>query len=98
MSRALRSALTRESLARLLRSSLAHGLHWSDAMRKNTHDLDRLVRLVIGIGLLASICVGPKTSWGWLGLIPLATALVGWCPLYQLVGLDTCNLRRQRQA
>jgi len=58
----------------------------------NESSLDRGVRLVIGIALLALVFVGPRTMWGLIGIVPLATALVGFCPLYRLVGLSTCRV------
>lgn len=54
---------------------------------KNVGTLDRLVRIVLGIVLLALVFVGPETRWGWLGLVPLLTGLVGWCPLYRVLGI-----------
>ncbi len=59
---------------------------------KNEHPIDRLVRLVLGAVLVSLVFVGPKTPWGWLGLVPLFTGLVGSCPLYTLLGLRTCPL------
>jgi hypothetical protein len=53
--------------------------------------VDRVIRAVLGIGVLALAFVGPKTVWGMLGVIPLATAIVGFCPLYKLVGINTCK-------
>jgi hypothetical protein len=61
-------------------------------MKTNEANLDRALRVVIGVVLLALVFVGPHTAWGWLGLIPLATGLFGFCPLYRLVGIDTCRL------
>ena len=61
-------------------------------MAQNENNVDRLIRLVVGIALLSLVFVGPHTAWGWIGLIPLATAAVGFCPLYRLVGIDTCRL------
>lgn len=58
----------------------------------NLGPMDRLVRICIGIALLAMIVLPPNTAWGWLGVIPLLTGLLGTCPLYRLVGLDTCPL------
>lgn len=59
-------------------------------MTQNIGGLDRIIRIVIGLGLLSLVFIGPKTAWGWLGLIPLGTALVGWCPPYALLGISTC--------
>lgn len=52
--------------------------------------VDRVLRIALGGTLLALVFVGPKTPWGWLGLIPLATGLVGTCPLYSVFGFRTC--------
>ncbi len=58
--------------------------------KNNVGSIDRAVRVAIGLGLLAIVFVGPKTPFGWLGLIPLATAALGTCPLYSILGLSTC--------
>lgn len=61
-------------------------------MGKNVGVVDRIVRLVAGVLLIALVFVGPQIPWGWLGLIPIATALVGWCPAYRLLGIRTCRI------
>jgi hypothetical protein len=58
--------------------------------KNNVGTIDRALRVAIGLGLLAIVFVGPKTPFGWLGLIPLATAALGTCPLYSILGLSTC--------
>lgn len=63
---------------------------------RNESNLDRVVRLLIGTVLLALVFIGPKTPWGLIGLIPLVTAVVGFCPLYRLFGLSTCALPSKR--
>ena len=63
-------------------------------MSPNEGNVDRLVRIVIGIVLLALVFVGPKTWLGLIGLVPLATGIVGYCPLYRLLGIQTCAARR----
>ena len=55
---------------------------------------DRLIRVVVGIIVIALVFIGPKTPWGWVGLLPLITGLVGWCPAYTLLGIRTCPLRK----
>jgi len=57
---------------------------------RNEHTVERGVRVLLGVGLLAIAFVGPKTPWGFLGLVPLATGLLGSCPLYTLLGMSTC--------
>ncbi|MEZ4446128.1 MAG: DUF2892 domain-containing protein [Polyangiaceae bacterium] len=59
-------------------------------MPRNEGTLDRVVRVVLGLGLLSLVFVGPQTLWGLIGLVPLATGLAGSCPLYTLFGLRTC--------
>ena len=58
--------------------------------KTNVGSADRIARIVLGLVLIALVFVGPRTSWGWLGLIPLLTGLVRICPLYSLLGVDTC--------
>lgn len=59
-------------------------------MTTNVGSLDRIVRAAVGLALLALVFVGPKTPWGFIGIIPLGTALIGFCPAYRLFGLRTC--------
>lgn len=49
-------------------------------MKKNVHKIERVVRIVAGLAVLSLVFVGPQTPWGWLGLVPLATGVLGWCP------------------
>ncbi|WP_075324007.1 YgaP family membrane protein [Acidithiobacillus albertensis] len=55
---------------------------------------DRLIRIIVGIIVIALVFVGPQTPWGWLGLVPLITGLIGWCPAYSLFSIRTCPLRK----
>lgn len=57
---------------------------------RNEGTLDRAVRIVLGLALLSIAFIGPKTPWGFVGVVPLLTGLIGSCPLYRLVGLRTC--------
>jgi len=59
-------------------------------MSTNMGTLDRVIRVIVGLGLLAIAFVGPQTPWGYIGIIPLVTALIGYCPAYRLFGLNTC--------
>jgi hypothetical protein len=59
-------------------------------MGKNVGGIDRIARVVVGLILLALVFVGPQTPWGWIGLVPLLTGLISWCPLYTLLGFNTC--------
>jgi hypothetical protein len=56
---------------------------------KNEGTIDRAIRIVVGIGVLSLTLVGPRTPWGLVGLVPLATGVVGFCPLYRLIGVRT---------
>jgi hypothetical protein len=58
---------------------------------KNEHVIDRLARVVAGLLLLSLVVVGPQTLWGLVGLLPLATGLIGSCPAYTLLGVGTCR-------
>jgi hypothetical protein len=58
-------------------------------MMKNVGGIDRVLRIVVGLVLLALVFVGPQTPWGWIGIVPLATALLGFCPIYPLFKLNT---------
>jgi hypothetical protein len=60
-------------------------------MRLNESTLDRWIRVLLGIGLISLVFVGPQTVWGWLGLLPLVTGLVGYCPMYAVMGWSTCS-------
>lgn len=51
--------------------------------------IDRVIRVVVGLALIALVFVGPQTPWGWIGIVPLATGLIGWCPAYSLFGMST---------
>ena len=56
---------------------------------QNMGSLDRSIRIVVGVVLLALVFTGPHTLWGLLGLVPLVTAFVGFCPLYRVLGIRT---------
>jgi hypothetical protein len=60
----------------------------------NEHPVERALRVAIGLVLLSLVFVGPTTYWGLLGLVPLATGLLGSCPLYTLFGWSTCPTAR----
>ena len=65
----------------------------SRLLAKNEHSLERGMRVVLGLGLLTLTFMGPHTALGYVGLIPLATGLLGTCPLYSLLGFSTCPVR-----
>ena len=63
-------------------------------MTKNVGGIDRILRAVIGLTLIALAATGTVGWWGYLGLIPLGTAAMGWCPPYALFGWNTCGLKK----
>ncbi|MDD3517606.1 MAG: DUF2892 domain-containing protein [Chromatiales bacterium] len=56
---------------------------------KNVGSVDRVIRIVAGLALIALALFGGQW-WGWIGVVPLATAVMGWCPAYTLFGIKTC--------
>ena len=58
--------------------------------KPNVGTVDRFVRILFGLVLLSLVFVGPKTPWGWIGILPVLTGLISFCPLYRLLGLSTC--------
>lgn len=64
-------------------------------MKKNVGSVDKILRIVVGLGLLSLLFVleAPMKYLGLIGLVPLATSLMGWCPLYTLIGVNTCKAR-----
>ena len=60
-------------------------------MTKNAGTIDRAVRAIAGIALIALAFTGSIGVWGWIGIVPLATALIGWCPAYTVFGINTCK-------
>jgi hypothetical protein len=67
----------------------------TNLLPRNEGATDRVFRVILGAGLLALVFVGPQTPWGWIGLVPLVTGLVGSCPLYTMLGLNTCPMTRK---
>ena len=64
-------------------------------MKKNMHQIERIVRIVLGLILISLAFIGPSNLWFLLGIIPLATGLVGSCPAYSLLGISTCSLQKK---
>ncbi len=58
-------------------------------MKQNIGKVERVVRVSVGLGILSLAFVGPSSAWGFLGLAPILTGIVGWCPPYTLLGIDT---------
>lgn len=62
-------------------------------MSCNEHPIERVIRVLLGVALLALVFVGPKTPWGWVGIVPLLTGITGFCPLYRVLGWNFCQTR-----
>jgi hypothetical protein len=62
-------------------------------MKQNVHNIERIIRVIVGLALISLVFVGPQTAWGWIGAVPLATGIIGWCPPYALLGINTCGTR-----
>ena len=62
-------------------------------MTSNVGGIDRILRITIGLVLIALAATGTVGWWGWLGIVPLATGAIGWCPPYALFGFNTCALK-----
>lgn len=60
-------------------------------MNKNIGSIDRVARLLVGVILLSLVFVGPKSPYGYIGLIAVATAFIRICPLYSVLGISTCK-------
>ena len=60
-------------------------------MTKNIGNIERIIRIVGGLVLIALAATTTVGVWGWVGLVPLATGLMGWCPPYSLLGINTCK-------
>lgn len=61
-------------------------------MNPNVGTIDKVIRVIIGAALISLVFVGPQTPWGWIGVIPIVTALVSFCPLYTILGIKTCKV------
>jgi hypothetical protein len=60
-------------------------------MNKNVGTLDRALRIILGLALIALAATGTVGPWGWIGVVPLGTGLFSWCPAYTLFGIKTCK-------
>jgi hypothetical protein len=63
-------------------------------MKTNEGTIDRALRVAAGLLLLALMFTGTIGVWGWIGIVPLATGAIGWCPLYTVLGLNTCPMKK----
>lgn len=63
-------------------------------MKTNVGGIDKIIRILAGIALIAWALMGGPV-WAWIGVVPLATGLLGWCPAYTLFGMNTCPLNKK---
>lgn len=65
-------------------------------MKTNEGTIDRALRVIAGLVLIALAATGTVGLWGWIGVVPLATGLLGWCPAYTLLGINTCPMKSSK--
>jgi len=61
----------------------------------NEGTIDRIIRIVLGLGILSLAFIGPRTPFAYIGIVPLVTGLIGFCPVYRLFGLSTCPVAKR---
>lgn len=62
-------------------------------MKINEGGIDRVLRILAGLALIALAWTGTIGVWGWIGVVPLATGLIGWCPAYSIFGISSCPMK-----
>ena len=62
-------------------------------MTLNIGGTERIIRIIVGLVLVGLAATGTVGWWGWLGLVPLATGAIGWCPPYAIFGINTCSMK-----
>ena len=62
-------------------------------MTKNIHPIERVIRVVVGVVLTSMAFIGPANPWFLIGIVPVLTGLIGWCPPYQILGINTCKTK-----
>jgi hypothetical protein len=63
-------------------------------MKTNVGNIDRILRAVVGLALIALTLAGTIGVWGWIGVVPLVTAALGFCPLYTVLGFSSCPMKK----
>ena len=64
-------------------------------MKINVGKLDRVLRVIVGVILITLAATGIFTPWGWIGVVPLVTGLIKSCPLYSILGMNTCSIEKK---
>ena len=59
--------------------------------KQNVGTIDRVLRAAVGLALIAAAIFGEGMAWGWIGVVPLATSVMSYCPAYSLLGMNTCR-------
>jgi len=62
-------------------------------MKANIGNIERILRIVIGLALIVLTFLGTLPMWGYIGIVPLLTGLIGWCPPYAIFGISTCKTK-----
>lgn len=70
----------------------------TEFFKVNEHPIERVARVLLGLALLGLAFFGPKTPWGYLGILPILTGAFGMCPLYSLLGISTCPVSSRKSA
>lgn len=63
-------------------------------MKNNVGGIDRVIRILLGLVLIGLTLSDQISAWGWLGVVPLVTGVLGWCPPYSILGINTCSLKK----
>lgn len=63
-------------------------------MKTNVGSIDKILRIAAGVILIILAIMGIGTPWTWIGIVPLVTGLMGWCPAYTLIGVNTCPIKK----
>lgn len=63
-------------------------------MTQNVGNIERAIRILVGLVLIGQAASGTVGWWGWLGIVPLATGALGWCPPYAIFGINTCSMKK----
>lgn len=62
-------------------------------LKINEHPMERVARVVLGVGLVGMAAMGTIGAWGYIGVVPILTGAIGSCPLYSLLGISTCPVK-----
>jgi len=63
-------------------------------MKSNVGGIDRILRIVVGLVMIVLTVMGVLPMWGYIGIVPLATGVIGWCGLYPMLGINTCPMKK----